>query len=96
MLGELTPLEETRAYKELVARGQRIGRREGRKKGRKEGRQTEAQALIQRLLQRRIGLVTPDQQARILALSVDELESLGEALLDFSTPANLTAWLERH
>ena len=64
--------------------------------GRQEGRQTEAQALIQRLLQRRIGLVTPDQQARILALSVDELESLGEALLDFSTSADLTAWLERH
>ena len=25
MLGELTPLEETRAYKELVAKGQRMG-----------------------------------------------------------------------
>jgi len=30
MLGELTPLEETRAYKELVAKGMAIGRQEGR------------------------------------------------------------------
>ncbi len=30
MLGELTPLEKTRAYKELVVKGVAIGRQEGR------------------------------------------------------------------
>jgi hypothetical protein len=30
MLGELTPLEETRAYKELVSKGQIMGEAHGR------------------------------------------------------------------
>ncbi|MEY6434267.1 DUF4351 domain-containing protein [Thioalkalicoccus limnaeus] len=83
MLGELTPLEETRAYKELVA------------KGRQEGRQRE-ERLILRLLQRRIGLVPDAQQARIAALPIEQLEALGEALLDFTELADLNAWLAEH
>jgi predicted transposase YdaD len=50
MLGELTPLEATRAYKELVAKGEAVGRQQGRQ----EGRQRE-ERLILRLLHRRIG-----------------------------------------
>ena len=87
MLGELTPLEETRAYKELVSKGQIMG--EAR------GRQREAQ-LVLRQLQRRIGPVAKTHQARITALPIDDLETLGEALLDFTDAADLTAWLARH
>ncbi len=87
MLGELTPLEETRAYKELVAKGQMMGV--------VRGRQREAQ-LVLRLLQRRIGPVSKAQQTRINALPIDDLETLGEALLDFTDAADLTAWLARH
>ena len=87
MLGELTPLEETRAYKELVSKGQIMG--EAR------GRQREAQ-LVLRLLQRRIGPVSKTQQARIIALPIDDLETLGEALLDFTDAADLAAWLAGH
>ena len=91
MLGELTPLEETRAYKELVAKGEAIGRREERQ----EGRQRE-ERLILRLLQRRIGPVPDAQQARIAALPIEQLEALGEALLDFTELADLNAWLAEH
>ena len=83
MLGELTPLEETRAYKELVA------------KGRQEGREREAR-LVLRQLQRRLGAVSPAQLARIAALPIDALEDLGEALLDFTDTADLSAWLATH
>ncbi len=88
MLGESTPLDETRAYQELVA----IGRQEGRQ----EGRQAEAYGLILRQLRRRFGSLTAVQQEQLAALSVDHLEVLGEALLDFQCLADLDAWLVRH
>lgn len=91
MLGELTPLEETRAYQELVAKGMAMGRQEGRQ----EGRQRE-ERLILRLLNRQIGTVPEAQQARIAALPIEQLELLGEAVLDFRELADLNAWLTAH
>jgi predicted transposase YdaD len=60
---------------------------------RQEGRQEGEQSLILRLLTRRIGEVTPERQSQIQALSLPQLEALGEALLDFSEPADLDEWL---
>jgi hypothetical protein len=34
--------------------------------------------------------------ARLARLSADELDDLGEALLDFTTPADLEQWFARH
>jgi hypothetical protein len=48
---------------------------------------------VLRLLQRRIGPVTKTQQARISALPIDDLATLGEARRDFADAADLTAWL---
>lgn len=59
-----------------------------------EGMQAEAVALVLRQLTRRIGTVEPEVQEQIRELSTAQLEDLGEALLDFSEAANLTAWLE--
>lgn len=95
MLGELTPLEETRAYKELVAKGQRMGEARGEALGEARGRLREVQ-LVLRLLQRRIGPVSKTHQERISALPIDDLESLGEALLDFTDTEDLAAWLAVH
>ena len=53
-------------------------------------------SLILRLLTRRIGDVTPDLQSQIQSLSLPQLESLGEALLDFSQPSDLVEWLRSH
>ena len=47
-------------------------------------------------MRRRLGPVTPAQQARIAALPIDALEDLGEALLDFTDTADLSAWLATH
>ncbi|MEA3643720.1 MAG: DUF4351 domain-containing protein, partial [Lamprobacter sp.] len=84
-LGELTPLEQTRAYREIVAKNQPIWQ--------EEGRQGEAQRVALRLLRCRLGTLSKAQQARIQALSVDQLEDLIEALLDFSASADLETWL---
>jgi hypothetical protein len=46
-----------------------------------------------RLLRRRLGTLSKAQQARVQALSVDQLEDLIEALLDFSATADLETWL---
>ncbi|MBK5969584.1 DUF4351 domain-containing protein [Thiorhodovibrio litoralis] len=98
MLGELTPLEQTRAYQDIVARNRPIwikeGRDEGCKEGRDEGRQEEASGLIRRLLARRLGRLSAAQHKRLEALTLAQLEALGEALLDFTDAADLDAWLD--
>ncbi|MCL1463914.1 Rpn family recombination-promoting nuclease/putative transposase [Argonema galeatum] len=60
-----------------------------------EGREEEALSLILRQMGRRIGTLDPQLQDRIRALSRSQLEALSEALLDFSTAADLIDWLDR-
>jgi Domain of unknown function (DUF4351) len=50
-------------------------------------------SLILRQLTRRIGTIAPNIEAQISTLSVSQLESLGEALLDFSSAADLDEWM---
>jgi hypothetical protein len=69
---------------------------EGRQLGLLEGRKDEALSLLTRLLTRRIGPIAPPIQEQIQTLSVEELEDLGEALLDFSEASDLTNWLNEH
>ena len=71
-------------------------RQEVREELQQEVRQQEALELIRRLLLRRIGTVNPQLQERIEQLSVNQLEDLAEALLDFSNEANLAAWLHEN
>jgi Domain of unknown function (DUF4351) len=61
-----------------------------------EGIQQGEQRLVLRLLTRRFGALPNAVQARISALSVEQLEQLGEALLDFSALADLTNWLDQY
>jgi predicted transposase/invertase (TIGR01784 family) len=61
-----------------------------------EGRQEGERSLVLRLLTRRIGNVTPELTAKVQTLSLTQLEALGEALLDFSQPADLVSWLDTH
>ncbi len=58
-----------------------------------EGRQEGKCALVLRLLHRRLGTLPEAVTAQVQALSVPQLEALGEALLDFATLADLEAWL---
>ena len=54
------------------------------------------QSLIMRLLQRQIGNLTSEKRSQIEALPLEQLEALGDALLDFSSIADLESWLQSH
>jgi predicted transposase YdaD len=53
-------------------------------------------ALVVRQLTKKIGNFTPKVQAQVSSLSIDRVESLGEALLDFTSMADLEAWLSQN
>lgn len=71
-------LQETRVYREI----------------KQEGRSVEAKTLVLRLLTRRVGELPQEVRSRIESLSLEQLEDLGEALLDFQGMSDLDAWLE--
>jgi len=79
-------LQETRVYREI--------KEEGIQEGEGRGKQTE-KSLILRLLNRRVGELPQDVRQQVEALPLEQLENLGEALLDFSSMADLQAWLNR-
>lgn len=51
--------------------------------------------LVLRLLHRRIGEIPQNVTERIRKLSAEQLEELGEALLDFESQEDLVNWLAR-
>jgi Domain of unknown function (DUF4351) len=81
-------------YIEKIQEAQQVGRAEGLQEGRQEGRTEEGQALILRQLTRRVGNVPIEAEIRVKALSLVQLEDLGEALLDFGKIEDLVAWLD--
>jgi predicted transposase/invertase (TIGR01784 family) len=95
-------MRESVIYQEIKAEGRQEGREEGRQEGREEGReeglqqgrQQEGVALIWRQLNRRLGQVAPSLEVQIRQLSIEQLEELGEALLDFDNEVDLVNWLE--
>ncbi|MBE9244151.1 MAG: Rpn family recombination-promoting nuclease/putative transposase [Microcystis flos-aquae TF09] len=64
-----------------------------RESGKAQGRREEAVSLILRLLNRRLGEISSTLSQQIRELSLEQLETLGEALLDFTSLTDLTAWL---
>ena len=66
---------------------------EGLQKGRQEGKEEGERSLILRLLAHKFGEISKEAQSHIEQLSLPQLETLGEALLEFSTPQELTRWL---
>lgn len=84
-------LKETRVYREIKEEGIQ----EGEERGEQRGLQRE-KSLILRLLTRQVGELPEDVRQRVEVLSLEELENLGEALLDFSSMADLQVWLEEN
>ena len=54
----------------------------------------ESANLVLRQLNRRIGGISAELSANIQSLSLENLENLGEALLDFQSVEDLEQWLE--
>ena len=77
-------LKETRVYREI------------KQEGREEGRQEGEKSLILRQLTKRMGELSPEVRQNVENLSIEQLENLGEALLDFNSMVDLENWLEIH
>jgi len=76
-------MRESVIYQEILAEGEQIGERRER-------------SLILRQLQKRVGELPENVGDRLETLSLEQLENLGEALLDFTNLAYLFLWLEAH
>ncbi|WP_017660415.1 Rpn family recombination-promoting nuclease/putative transposase [Baaleninema simplex] len=72
--------------------GLQEGRQAGLQEGLQEGRREEGVAMVLRLLHRRIGEIPPEISSQIAALPLAQIEALGEALLDFTSLADLQTW----
>lgn len=77
-----TPLEETRAYKELVAIGMERGRKEGVEWGRKEGYQAGRRAILTKLLRRRFGELPDWVINQLEQANTEQLELWAEQIFD--------------
>ncbi|MBK1988408.1 DUF4351 domain-containing protein [Sphaerospermopsis aphanizomenoides BCCUSP55] len=67
-----------------VTTGERIGYEKGE------------QNLVLKQLKKRFGEISEDIQRAITELSIDQLESLGESLLDFTAVDDLINWLQQN
>jgi predicted transposase YdaD len=56
----------------------------------------EGQRLVLKLLTRKLGNINPEIRSRVNSLTIEQLESLGEDLLDFTQMSDIWAWLDTH
>jgi hypothetical protein len=80
--------------RELIMRLEPLYQRD-REQAVQEGNKQGEQRLVLRLLNRRIGDIDASLIERVQGLSIEQLENLGEALLDFSSVADLETWLHQ-
>jgi predicted transposase YdaD len=78
-------LSETRFYQDVFQKG--------REQEREQGVQREVD-LVLRQLERRCGVLGIDRQELVRSLTITQLESLGDALLDFNGMADLEVWFQ--
>ncbi|MEH1807721.1 DUF2887 domain-containing protein [Nostoc sp.] len=60
----------------------------------REAKEEGERTIVLRLLNRRVGNIPDALLSQIQGLSVEQLEALGDALLDFSSLADLEGWLQ--
>ena len=93
-LSGFTPTERNETM-ELITSWQQEGRTLGIMEGMAQGMAQGKEALVARQLRRRLGPVPAEVTARLGSLSPEQLDDLGEALLDFGAVADLERWLAR-
>jgi Domain of unknown function (DUF4351) len=76
-------------FKQRLQEAEEKGKQEGKQEGWQEG----ILSLVMRLLSKRFGTLSPELNVSIGQLSLNHLESLSEALLDFSSIEDLESWL---
>ena len=87
-------MKESVIYQKIKKEGQLEGLQKGRIEGKQEGKKEGEVNLVLRLLKRKIGVVSAKLSEKIQNLSIEQLENLGDALLDFNSEDDLVRWLE--
>jgi hypothetical protein len=93
-LEQLAPAEKERVV-EVTNFWEERGRQEGLQQGREEGGRQRLLSLVRRQIERKFGAVAADVTERIGHLNADQLETVVDALLEFSDPLDLAEWLRR-
>lgn len=88
-LKRIEPHERERVM-EIVTSWMEKGIEQGIERGAKQGKRY----LVLRQLRKQLGSLGAEFEDRIAELSVEQLERLAEALLDFTAPSDLTIWLD--
>ena len=92
-------MRESVTYQDILAEGEAKGKAEGEARGEARGLERGLQqekAFVIRLLTRKLDNLTPQLQTQVNSLKIDTVESLGEALLDFTSIADLESWLSQN
>jgi len=90
------PEQKGEIMKSLAEKWLEEGEQRGVQIGAQIGAQQEAAKLTLRLLHRRFGILEAELDARIRSLSIEQLENLSEALLDFTVKSDLLVWLQTY
>ena len=82
-------MRESTMYQAIL----REGEAKGLQLGLTQGRTVEGKTLVLKQLTRKLGSLSPEITTKVSALSLEDLEALGEALLDFTSVEDLESWL---
>jgi predicted transposase YdaD len=75
-------------------RGERIGEQRGEQRGEQIGKLKGRQDLVLLQLSRQVRGMPVEVESRVRSLSTEQLDFLGEALLDFEGMSDLLKWLQ--
>jgi predicted transposase YdaD len=89
-------MKDSVIYQDILEQGLQTVVQQGIQQGIEQGQRHGEAALVLRQLQRRFGLVGNELEAHIRSLSIEQLEALGEDLLDFGQLEDLMSWLARN
>ncbi|MGK7931830.1 MAG: Rpn family recombination-promoting nuclease/putative transposase [Microcystaceae cyanobacterium] len=97
MRWDMTVLRESPWYNTILEEGwqggHQAGYQAGREEGREEGLKQGETTLVLRLLDKQFNSVDESIKAQIRTLNTNQLEALGEALLDFTVVEDVGTWL---
>lgn len=81
-------MRESVIYQDILQEGLQESERRGLQKG--------EPTLVLKLLKRKFGIVPLEVQETIKSFSTAQLENLGESLLGFTSPEDLSSWLQQN
>jgi hypothetical protein len=95
-LSRVKPRDAREAVMNLTNPFIELGKQRGIVEGRQEGIIEGQTELVLKQITRRLGVPSPSHEKAIRKLSVEKIEALGEALLDFAAPTDLMRWLRQN